>query len=107
MSALPFSSKVVRSFINNRSNLINYILYHQFPHFRLVPNKGQGTWPVLFTYRCMAGHAKWQNVAHIKSEKDRAKSILFNKYIRLISAAVRGKILNCRIYEDKCKLSYI
>lgn len=101
MSAFSTSSKVVRSFINNRSNLINYTLYHQSPCFRLVSNKGQGIWPLLFTYRCMAGHAKWQNVAHIKSAKDRAKSVLFNKYIRMINAAVRGKILDCHIYKNK------
>ena len=93
MSAISFSARFVRSCSNNYSNIINFTLCKQFFGFRLFSYECQRLWPVLFTYRCMAGHAKWQNVKHIKSEKDRAKSILFNKYIRLISAAVRGKIL--------------
>ncbi|XP_054712369.1 probable transcriptional regulatory protein PERMA_0079 [Uloborus diversus] len=41
--------------------------------------------------RQMAGHAKWQNVKHIKAEKDRQKTMLCNKYSRLIALAVREK----------------
>ncbi|KAF8796255.1 putative transcriptional regulatory protein like [Argiope bruennichi] len=37
----------------------------------------------------MAGHAKWQNVKHIKAEKDRQKQLMCNKYAFLIGLAVR------------------
>ncbi|GFX03335.1 probable transcriptional regulatory protein PERMA_0079 [Trichonephila clavipes] len=37
----------------------------------------------------MAGHAKWQNVKHVKAEKDRQKTLLCNKYVYLIAMAVR------------------
>ncbi|KFM59174.1 Translational activator of cytochrome c oxidase 1, partial [Stegodyphus mimosarum] len=41
--------------------------------------------------RQMAGHAKWQNIKHIKAEKDRKKQILCNRYARLVALAVREK----------------
>lgn len=46
----------------------------------------------------MAGHAKWQNVKHVKAEKDRQKNIMCNKYVFLIGLAVRGKIVNFKLH---------
>ncbi|GBM40633.1 putative transcriptional regulatory protein PERMA_0079 [Araneus ventricosus] len=37
----------------------------------------------------MAGHSKWQNVKHVKAEKDRQKNLMCNKYAFLIGLAVR------------------
>lgn len=39
--------------------------------------------------RCMAGHSKWQNIKHIKAEKDKAKSLACNRFARLVALAVR------------------
>ncbi|GFU07061.1 translational activator of cytochrome c oxidase 1 [Nephila pilipes] len=43
----------------------------------------------LVMYRHMAGHSKWQNVKHIKAEKNRQKNLLSCKYVYLIGLAVR------------------
>lgn len=40
--------------------------------------------------RMMAGHAKWQNIKHIKEAKDKEKNMLCNKYAFLLRSAVRG-----------------
>ncbi|GIY02473.1 translational activator of cytochrome c oxidase 1 [Caerostris darwini] len=41
------------------------------------------------TIKRHAGHAKWQNVKHVKAEKDRQKTLVCNKYAFLIRMAVR------------------
>jgi len=40
-------------------------------------------------HRCMAGHAKWQNIKHIKAAKDKEKTAICNRYVRMIGYAVR------------------
>ena len=37
-----------------------------------------------------AGHAKWQNIQHIKSAKDKEKSVIFNQFHKRIVLATQG-----------------
>lgn len=40
-----------------------------------------------------AGHSKWQNIKHIKGEKDAQRSLLFTKLGRMMKVAVTGIVL--------------
>ena len=37
-----------------------------------------------------AGHSKWQNIRHIKGEKDSEKALMIDKHIKQMRAAVAG-----------------
>uniref|UniRef100_T1JEQ5 Translational activator of cytochrome c oxidase 1 n=1 Tax=Strigamia maritima TaxID=126957 RepID=T1JEQ5_STRMM len=56
----------------------------QNQHSFLVTNKH-----LFVNAKRMAGHNKWSNIKHIKASKDQAKSILHNKFVRLIRMAVK------------------
>lgn len=38
-----------------------------------------------------AGHSKWQNIRHIKGQKDMERSLMFHRLGRLMRVAVAGK----------------
>ena len=40
-----------------------------------------------------AGHSKWANIKHVKSEKDYEKSVLINKFNNMMRIAARGMVL--------------
>lgn len=39
---------------------------------------------------CMAGHAKWQNIKHVKAENDRAKQQMIDRQLRNLRLAAIG-----------------
>lgn len=83
---------IVRLLVNNKRQIFKKSTYEQYSYFRQSGFGRNGIYfPISVTYRCMAGHAKWQNIKHVKAEKDKQKSIMFNKYIRLMNAAIREK----------------
>lgn len=87
-----FLGIMCKSNINIQYKILNAGAYRQFnvyqPSVKYKPSVYLSNFEM---YRFMAGHAKWQNVKHVKAEKDRQKSVLFNKYVRIINAAIRGK----------------
>lgn len=40
-----------------------------------------------------AGHSKWQNIKHIKGEKDAEKSTLYASYAKRMKVAIAGMFL--------------
>lgn len=38
----------------------------------------------------LKGHAKWQNIKHIKADKDSQKAAFISKHMRIIRVAVQG-----------------
>lgn len=45
---------------------------------------------ILKEQRRFAGHSKWQNIRHIKAEKDHEKALLVNEIRQKMRAAVIG-----------------
>ncbi|KAG8197447.1 hypothetical protein JTE90_014929 [Oedothorax gibbosus] len=52
----------------------------------------------------MAGHAKWQNIKHIKDAKDREKSLVCNRYAFLLRSAVREGGADPKLNNKLCTL---
>lgn len=96
-----FSFKFSSLLISN-VNKFCYNMSHNFSKHRIFTvygsfypyNRETMIFPLFMANRSMAGHAKWQNIKHIKEEKDRQKNLMCNKYARLVAIAVKGnKIL--------------
>jgi len=86
------SSGILTHVVNNNCKILNNALSRQFTVLKTsVVEREKRCFPSFLMYRYMAGHAKWQNIKHVKAEKDRQKGLLFNKYIRLVNAAVKDK----------------
>lgn len=90
------TTSLVRSLVKDYCKILNISAYRKYASFNTSqPMKYLPTQTVchsvLLNYRYMAGHAKWQNIKNVKAEKDKQKSTLYNKYVRMVNVAVRGK----------------
>lgn len=43
----------------------------------------------------LAGHAKWQNIKHVKAENDQQRSQMITKQMRIIRIAANGLLSLC------------
>lgn len=55
------------------------------------------------TFTCLKGHAKWQNVKHVKAENDRMRQAMILKQLRNLRLAAIGLFVFCLFYR-KCQL---
>jgi len=89
----PFSGRSGFNFYCKAQNIANtrHIALYSADALKVLNNFSYPFRSHVFIYRHMAGHAKWQNIKHVKAEKDKQKSMMYNKYVRQVIAAVREK----------------
>lgn len=92
-----FSSAIFKDLCQGRTLKHCTFLSHYFHTSKRLPQATSSFLTInthdLYNISCnrmMAGHAKWQNVKHIKEAKDKQKSMVCNKYAFLLRSAVRG-----------------